>query len=433
MRRMHVSKNHLSRQSAVFAREGVLLLLAVLTLLTSPACGPRQNSFQIKELEALDTQPGSDIDPRFFDRYTPPPAKTTAPKTSAVPPQAKASGQTRTLAPPPASAPASVPAPAPVSVLPKNNDQSNTQSIRPKTGQGDTPNGGAAGSPPATTAAVPIPVPRPDIAPENEVIPADRTEEDIAKIRTRSTPGNVFDSMGRPRRSYDKRLSERFGDRLNHAIAKDKLSNADQIKYQKIFREIQRAVDRTKKVESDLMFMDSSSAIDKSKKFEDSGEVSREGAWSIAVEATAKRHGFENVPCAEFMSEIVREAYARAGYAIEEDFNKDKGNKLIWSETASVTGLSRALYKAGWVPFSAHLFRPPVGAILFHTVGISPSHAYAAAGMDGLMIVDNGRPKGRDLRQSKAKTLNLMFSTGFFMLPPGITPARWPDPSVPTS
>lgn len=261
--------------------------------------------------------------------------------------------------------------------------------------------------------------------PPSDVTP-DKNEDAIAKTRTRTTPSQLFAENGRPLREFHKRLLERFGDRLNRRSMPADLSSSDLNKYRSIFRELQIAVTRQNGTgEKRWMFMDKVEALNKSKLFEEKGEVSKEGAWSIAVDSTAKRHGFANAPCAEFMSEIIRQAYARAGYPLQEDFNKEKGNPLIWSETASVTGLSKALFKAGWIPYAARDFRPPIGAILFHTIGISPSHTYAAAGDDGLLIVDNGSPQGRDLRKSHMKTVNLMFNTGFFMLPPGIPPQAW--------
>lgn len=345
-------------------------------LLTSlVACGPRQNSFQMTDAEAI-ALPGGDIDPTVFDRTeTPKPTTEPSPKRD-------------------------------TNVTPKGPEQ------------------------------IPV-LPRKETvvqALENGPYPQDRDESQLDKIRTRVTPGGLYDSVGRPRRDYSKRLQERFGARLNQPITKDKISAGDLTKSQKIFREIQRAVDRNRGLqESELMFMASAQAIEQSKKFEASGDIAKSGAWTIATEGTAKRHGFGNVPCAEFMSEVIRQAYARAGYDLTVDFNDKNKNNLIWKETASVTGLSKALFKAGWVPYSAHEFRAPVGAIMFHTLGLSPSHTYAAAGLDGLLIVDNGAPKGRDLRQTKAKTMNLMFNTGFFMLPPGITPYRWSDEKIPMS
>lgn len=361
-------KKLLSRQKTLFLSLGLSFLIA------GTACGPKTNSFQMKDDEAF-ALPGGDIDPTIFDRAEAPPKKTTPVRNTNVEPQ--------------------------------RNEQ----------------------------------VPAPRAAPTNVVesleagpYPADRDESQLDRIRTRVTPGGLIDKEGRPRRDYSERLKKRFGERLNQPLTKDKVSAGMLTKSQKIMRELQRAVDRTNGIkESPLMFMDTAAAVESSKKFESTGDITKAGAWTIATQGTAKRHGFANVPCAEFMSEVIRQAYARAGYSLDEDFNSKNGNPLIWKETASVTGLSKALFKAGWIPYSAYQFRAPVGAIMFHTLGLSPSHTYAAAGIDGLLIVDNGAPKGRDLRNTKAKTLNLMFNTGFFMLPPGITPYRWTDAGIPMS
>lgn len=352
-------------------------------LLFASACAPHQTAFRMGALEGP-ALPGSDIDPNVLERPELPAPRGEAPATETAPPAAR-----DTNVPPEGDE--QVPAGGPKS-------ENVTQSL------------------------------------ETAPYPPDRDESQLDQIRTRATPGEIFDDIGRPRRDYSKRLKERFGDRLNQPVTQDKISAEELAKSQKIFREIQRAVDRNRGLQDEsLMFMASAEAVEKSKNFESTGELNRAGAWTIATEGTAKRHGFGNVPCAEFMSEVIRQAYARAGYDLAADFNAKDGNTLIWTETASVTGLSKALFKAGWVPYSAHHFRPPVGAIMFHTLGLSPSHTYAAAGLDGLLIVDNGAPKGRDLRQTKVKTLNLMFHSGFFMLPPGITPYRWPDPQTPTS
>ncbi|MNL85016.1 hypothetical protein D3C87_2131790 [compost metagenome] len=57
--------------------------------------------------------------------------------------------------------------------------------------------------------------------------------------------------------------------------------------------------------------------------------------------------------------------------------------------------------------------------------GLTPGHTYIAAGDDGMIIVDNGAPQGRDLRKTTEKTISIMYQTGVFFLPPGITPATW--------
>lgn len=387
-----MGKRQIGRQEKITSRLSVGFVTAAALLQVLVACGPRQNAFQLNEAEHV-ALPGGDIDPTMFDREDGP-----------------------VVSQPPAETQDRHPKRAEPPVRDTNVTPEGREAVAP-TGPTKSFEG------PADTAVATVPAD-----------PPDRDESKLDQIRTRVTPGGLFDSTGRPRRDYSARLKDRFGDRLNTPVTSDKISAGDLEKSRKIFLEIQRAVDRrTGLKDSALMFMASAEAIATAKNFESTGEIAKAGAWTIATEGTAKRHGFGNVPCAEFMSEVIRQAYARAGYRLVDDFNDKSGNSLIWTTTASVTGLSKALFKAGWVPFAAHQFRPPVGAIMFHTVGLSPSHTYAAAGMDGMLIVDNGAPKGRDLRQTKLKTLNLMFHSGFFMLPPGITPQKWPDPSVPTS
>jgi hypothetical protein len=48
-----------------------------------------------------------------------------------------------------------------------------------------------------------------------------------------------------------------------------------------------------------------------------------------------------------------------------------------------------------------------------------------SAGDDGRTIIDNGSPQGRDLRKTIAKTMNSMFQSGLFFLPPGVNPKAW--------
>src|SRR5690606_9487842 len=131
------------------------------------------------------------------------------------------------------------------------------------------------------------------------------------------------------------------------------------------------------------LMIDQAEANKWSKDYEATGAVAPMGAWTIAVNATAVRHGFPNVPCAEFQSEILREAYQRAGYPVSNDFNSTKGNKLIWTNTASVIGFSQALYAAGWIPWDPNIYRPIVGAFMMHGSGQSPGHTYISGGDDG--------------------------------------------------
>ena len=235
----------------------------------------------------------------------------------------------------------------------------------------------------------------------------------------------LFEANGQPRFEYPRGLKKRFSKRLNLAVSD--LSETDKKKYEKIFSELTRAVSREKATLRALMYTSRFTALFHSREFERSGLIPIKGAWSIAVEATAVRHGFANVPCAEFASETIRQAYRRAGFNVTDDFNSSKGNSLIWKETASVFGLSRALYKAGWVVWSAREYKPPVGAVMLNGIGNSPGHVYFAAGSDGRWIVDNGSPHGRDLMRTNLRYLNMLYRTGGFILPPGITPEKWPD------
>jgi hypothetical protein len=168
-------------------------------------------------------------------------------------------------------------------------------------------------------------------------------------------------------------------------------------------------------------------AIRLSKNFEATGAIPPNGAWSIAVTATAERWGFSRAPCAELVSEEIREAYTRAGFKVADDFSAAHGNELIWSRSASVNGLERALTKAGWTPWATIDYQPPTGAIVLNGTGESPGHAYLAAGENGRYIVDNGSPQGRDLGQTQGKTIRIMYQGGVFFLPPGIKPNSWPS------
>ena len=228
-----------------------------------------------------------------------------------------------------------------------------------------------------------------------------------------------------PRFSFTRQLEEKFKDRLNKGRPLSDLSARDQTKWIKIFDEIRRVADIRNAVPAQILFISNKLATELSEKFEKEGSISQVGAWTIALEGTARRHGFENAPCAEFMSELIRQAYARAGYDPTEDFSQAKGNALIYTFTASVTGLGAALLRSGWSVWDASRFRPPMGAILVHTIGQSPSHTYMAAGLDGSLIVDNSAPRGRDLRQSSDKVLRLAYQTGAFYLPPGQIPPAW--------
>lgn len=369
-----------------------------LIILVSGGCGPNSRDERSGAFQSIDALPGSDIDASVLG-------------SRAARPTFKNENEIRVAS--------ANPSPTPETAVPLQ--ASRGESVRTGvTASASLPSTAASGAVTHSVSTSLLSVPNP------VVNPAAAATVPRSQAGLPSTNG-FFDLKGRPLKNYDVKLRERFGNRLNTPVTASQISREQLLKSQKIFREIQRAVDRSHDFDHKLMFVDANLAQAQSKAFETMGTLASEGAWTIAVEATSKRHGFGNVPCAEFMSEVIRQAYRRAGYALTPDFNSNRQNSLIWTGTASVSGLSRALYKAGWVPFSAQSFRPPIGAIMMHTTGQSPSHTFAAAGFDGQMVVDNGSPKGRDLRQTKTSIVNLMFSPGFFMLPPGITPQSWAD------
>lgn len=234
-----------------------------------------------------------------------------------------------------------------------------------------------------------------------------------------------YDVSGKPKFSYTNSATKRFGARLNKGADPAALAAADLQKWQRIYQELKKAVDRTVPTPKSYLMIDSVSAKKASVDYETAGVIQTNGAWSIAVEQTAVRHGFSNVPCAEFQSELVREAYQRAGYRVTDDFNSAKGNQLIWSNTAAVVNFSMALYQAGWVPWDATKYKPMIGALLMNGSGVSPGHTYTSASDDGLFIVDNGAPQGRDLRKTSQSIIEMMYQTGVFFLPPGINPSHW--------
>lgn len=244
-----------------------------------------------------------------------------------------------------------------------------------------------------------------------------------------STPGagflKYYDPTGKPKFKYTNSVTKRFGARLNKGVSPSSLSAAQKQKWDSIYSELKKAVNRTVATPKSYLMMDKAKATQWSINFEKSGVISPLGAWTIATQATAVRHGFSNVPCAEFQSELLRQAYQRAGYRVTDDFSKSKGNELIWSNSAAVVNFSMALYKAGWVPWDSTLYRPILGSFLMNGSGLTPGHTYISAGDDGMIIVDNGAPQGRDLRKTTEKTISIMYQTGVFFLPPGITPPAW--------
>jgi hypothetical protein len=234
-----------------------------------------------------------------------------------------------------------------------------------------------------------------------------------------------FDSSGRPLDRYTETLRTRFGRRLNAKVDSTQQNGDERIKWRKILKELEHASVRTIPSSKAIIIVPLDQAKRDARAFEKNGVIPLYGAWTIATMVTARRHGFADRPCAETMSEFIREAYQRAGYDVNKDFNSSKGNRLFWSETASVEGLSRSLADAGWVPWDAAEFRPPPGAVMMKGAGTTPGHTYISAGDHGRLIVDNGAPQGRDLRATKEKTVANLYKTGVFFLPPGINPQRW--------
>jgi len=234
-----------------------------------------------------------------------------------------------------------------------------------------------------------------------------------------------YEASGRPKFNYVNAIKKRFGSRLNKMVKPSSQTASQRAKWEKIFKELKRAASRTVETPKSIIMVPEKVAWEDSIRFEKEGIVPHFGAWTIATRATAVRHDFERVPCAETMSEFVREAYQRAGYDFTVDFNAKKGNELIWSNSALVTNFSAALDLAGWVPWDTTVYKPVTGALLMNGAGTSPGHTYISAGDNGRFIVDNGAPQGRDLRKTSAKTIGIMYQTGVFFLPPGINPAKW--------
>lgn len=247
---------------------------------------------------------------------------------------------------------------------------------------------------------------------------------------TDKSPGagfqKYFSDSGKPKVSYSASMVKRFGSLLNKGLTMDQLSASDRTKWSKIMAEMQKATDRTKAVPRTMMFVDTALGQSRSLDFEKKKTVSKEGAWTIAVEGTAKRLGFANVPCAEFVSEVIREAYARAGYSHFDDFNDARGNRLdYYAGAAAVVNLTDFLANAGWIPWDPSVYVPPVGVPMMHATAKTPGHAYLSGGENGRYIVDNGTPQGRDLRASTENTISIMYQHGVFFLPPGFIPAKW--------
>lgn len=235
----------------------------------------------------------------------------------------------------------------------------------------------------------------------------------------------LFTETGKAKYSYSTYFLKRFGNNLNRTIDSDQMSARDRIKWSAVYDELKISANREVKTPTDYFFMSVDLANKYTILFETNGTTQPKGAWTMAVKSTAVRHGFPNVPCAEFMSEMIRQAYTRAGYDFKEDFNNNKDNYLIWDKTAAVVNLANSLNKGGWVPWELSKYNPPIGAIMMHEQATSPGHTYMVAGDNGRFIIDNGSPAGRDLRKTTKKTVEIMFKGGVFFLPPGIIPGLW--------
>lgn len=236
----------------------------------------------------------------------------------------------------------------------------------------------------------------------------------------------LFSKEGKPKPTYTVRLKKRFGARLNLVVDSATQAPEEKAKWQKIMEELRSAVDRSVESPKLMMNIPIAEARKRSIAYDKSGVISKVGAWTIALKGTAARYGFSNRPCAEFVGEVVRQAYARAGYAVTDDFNKARKN--VFSSrggASSVTNLSLYLNRAGWVPWDASKYIPVTGAPMMHMAGVSPGHAYLSGGERGRYIVDNANPQGRDLGQYSRKRIAYMYMHGVFFLPPGIVPAAW--------
>jgi len=234
-------------------------------------------------------------------------------------------------------------------------------------------------------------------------------------------------------KTFQNKMRQRFGNQLNRAIPLSSMTPEERTKWLSIYVELLKAGDRTIPAERPLLFLSSGDpAKDKqmakqySEAFEKTGVIQNSGAWTISVLGTAVRNGFPNAPCAEFMSEIIRQAYTRAGYKMSDDF-KGK-NYLIWHNTAAVVNLATALYESGWIPWDPVDFKPMTGAVAMHAYATTPGHTYMIAGHNGRFLVDNGSPNGRDLYNSingGKDWIAFMYDIGVFFLPPGIIPEPW--------
>ena len=266
-----------------------------------------------------------------------------------------------------------------------------------------------------------------------------------------------YEETGRPRPSkmgsFIDRVSKRFSVSWNKRVEFEeinsrpyydfKLTKGERLKWSKIYRELATFADRTRSFDLKYLHIGNPVRADDLKEARDwsiRGEATYgtnhdRGAWDIAVIGTAERKGFGPTPCAEFASEVIRQAYVRAGYDFTLDFLPGLHTKLVvtfdkntWGPQ-SVRGLGDRLIKAGWIPWDPTRFRPPVGAIGMHGDATTPGHTYVMGGSDGRIIVDNGNPNGLDLRGTekihKTNFIPRQYAHSVFFLPPGIHPDPW--------
>jgi|GEM_PF-5772027 len=240
------------------------------------------------------------------------------------------------------------------------------------------------------------------------------------------------------------RNRKRFARVWNKTYAEGELSREEIIKSQKILVELSRFSNRETTTPARLLYLPSASSQSRSRQVM-ATNLSRQimssygfspayGAWDVAIYGTANRLGFPQAPCAEFVSEVIRQAYSRAGHSHDEDFQYTIEGRLIFTPwqngiygPQSVRGLSNRLVLAGWVPWDPTKYRPMTGAIAMALDSSTPGHTYIVGGKLGRYIVDNGNPKGLDLGRTSLKLSRFkdMYGMGTFFLPPGITPARW--------
>lgn len=284
------------------------------------------------------------------------------------------------------------------------------------------------------------------------LIPLYGSDEEIAALPLDATPNAtyqaLFKSTGQIKSSDDTiawgigRNKKRFKSIWNKSYAAGDLAYEDVERGRAVLEELARFSDRTTPTESNLVYLqvgpgEDSEAIARTLSLQtmnDYGFSPAYGAWDVAIYGTATRLGFAHAPCAEFVSEVLRQAYVRAGYSHSDDFKETIAKQLIftpWQNNIfgpqSVRGLADRLTLAGWIPWDPSLYRAPVGAIGMALDAWTPGHTYLIGRSGGGFIVDNGNPRGLDLKETNLSVRKFrdMYGHGVFFLPPGITPARW--------